>query len=84
MCHVSPVPCNLFLLIFTTKFIKQKNIYNLSEKKFTKWWSYSVEGLLSTGPTPSSSQLTPGQVKLLPAEMALNLAALLISVESVE
>ena len=20
----------------------------------TKWWSYSVEGLLSTGPTPSS------------------------------
>ena len=21
---------------------------------FTKWWSYSVEGLLSTGPTPSS------------------------------
>ena len=21
----------------------------------TKWWSYSVKGLLSTGPTPSSS-----------------------------
>ena len=25
-------------------------------KKLTKWWSWSVEGLLSTGPTPSSFQ----------------------------
>ena len=37
-CHMSRVTCNFFFLL----------------KKFTKWWSYSVEGLLSTGPTPSS------------------------------
>ena len=24
------------------------------KKNSTKWWSWSVEGLLSTGPTPSS------------------------------
>ena len=24
------------------------------KKNLTKWWSWSVEGLLSTGPTPSS------------------------------
>ena len=29
-------------------------IFFLSLKKWTKWWSWSVEGLLSTGPTPSS------------------------------
>ena len=41
------------------------------EEKRTKWWSYSVEGLLSTGPTPSSflfSRLAPrlvtGTVKI--------------------
>ena len=38
-CHLSPVTCNFFLyIIFLLK----------------RWWSSSVEGLLSTGPTPSS------------------------------
>ena len=29
-------------------------IYSKHCQSLTKWWSYSVEGLLSTGPTPSS------------------------------
>ena len=29
-------------------------MYIISLKNLTKWWSYSVEGLLSTGPSPSS------------------------------
>ena len=42
-CHVSHVTCHMshvtfFLLLFF----------------WTKWWSLLVEGLLSTGPTPSS------------------------------
>ena len=45
MCHVSCVTCHVsnvtcIIIIF---FIF-----------FTNWWSLSVEGLLSTGPTPSS------------------------------
>ena len=39
-CHVSGVTCHFFSSIFF----------------WTTWWGYSVEGLLSTGPTPSSLQ----------------------------
>ena len=49
MCHMSRVTCHMsrffsrfFLLFFFFSFFQ------------TKWWSLSVEGLLSTGPTPSS------------------------------
>ena len=41
MCHVSYVMCHVTLNIF--------NIYLF----LTMWWSYLLEGLLSTGPTPS-------------------------------
>ena len=41
-CHVSRVTCHNFFLFFFSFFFR------------TKWWSLSVEGLLSTGPTPSS------------------------------
>ena len=37
-CLMSHVTCHNFVLLFF----------------WTKWWSLSVEGLLSTGPTPSS------------------------------
>ena len=40
-CHVSRVTCNFFSF-FLLLFFR------------TKWWSLLVEGLLSTGPTPSS------------------------------
>ena len=51
-CHVSPVKCNFFcffeiLIIFLFFFFFVKNIW-------TTWWNQSVEGLLSTEPTPSS------------------------------
>ena len=38
-CHVSPVTC-------------QKYIFFYVKKKWTKWWSLLVEGLLSMGPIP--------------------------------
>ena len=43
MCQVSCVRCHvsLFSFFFSSSFL-------------TKWWSLSGEGLLSTGPTPSS------------------------------
>ena len=40
-CHVSRVTCHIYIYIYIFFF-------------FTKWWSLLVEGLLSTGPTPSS------------------------------
>ena len=39
-CHVSHLMCHISGVLFSFF--------------FTKWWSYSVEGLLSTKPTPSS------------------------------
>ena len=53
-CHLSPVTCHLShvkKISFTFFFIKKKYIYIYILKN---WWSWSVEGLLSTGPTPSS------------------------------
>ena len=63
-CHVSRVTCHMSRVtchIFFCFF-------------WTKWWSLSVEGLLSTGPTPSSSRDSalsgvaqmPGQIGWLP------------------
>ena len=45
-CHMSPATCHLSPV--TCQKISQL------QKKFTKWWSQLVKGLLSTGPTPSS------------------------------
>ena len=45
-CHVSHVTCHVSHVIF---FFFLFFLFFL-----TKWWSSSVEGLLSTGPTPSS------------------------------
>ena len=50
MCQVSSVRCQI---------IKKK-------KKMKKWWSSSVEGLLSTGPTPSSFLRYPQESTHLP------------------
>ena len=44
-CQVSGVRCHIFILFI---FLGG-----------TKWWNYSVEGLLSTGPTPSSCRTAP-------------------------
>ena len=52
-CHLSPVTCQKCFYIF---FYYKKNKYISLKKNWTKWWSQSVEGLLSTGPTPSSSR----------------------------
>ena len=52
MCHMSHVTCpNIF-------FTLEKN----PEKKWTKWWSFLVEGLLSTRPTLSSFTNLPGKI----------------------
>ena len=48
-CHVSCVACHVSNVI-----CHFSHIYFFQ----TKWWSLSVEGLLSTGPTPSSSKAT--------------------------
>ena len=61
-CHVSAVTCHLSHVICHLTHVKQfflkhliKKIYiNILFKKWTKWQSQSVEGLLPTGPTPSS------------------------------
>ena len=45
-CHVSGVTCHFFFFFFSSSFF------------FTKWRSLSGEGLLSTGPTPSSLSLS--------------------------
>ena len=42
MSHVSRVTCHMSLFFYSFS--------------LTKWWSFLVEGLLSTGPTPSSFQ----------------------------
>ena len=41
-CHLSPVTCHM------------SHFFLYPPKNWTKWWSQSVEDLLSTGPTPSS------------------------------
>ena len=46
MCHLSPVTCKKNPIIFFFLFLRKKNL--------TKWWSKSMKGLLSTGPTLSS------------------------------
>ena len=54
MCHVSCVTCHMSRVKCHLSHVKKKFTFFLSLKNFTKWWSYSVESLLSTGPTPSS------------------------------
>ena len=50
MCHLSPVTCHFFFTLKKIKWI----LFFMLQRILTKWWSYSVEGLLSTGHTPSS------------------------------
>ena len=61
MCHVSCVTCYLLRVTYQSTFFKpffynkkEEDIFFPSLKNFTKWWSWLMEGLLSTGPTPSS------------------------------
>ena len=44
-CHVSGVACHLSQVTCQVLYVKWRSIYFY----FTKWWSLSVEGLLSTG-----------------------------------
>ena len=59
-CHLSCVTCHLLHVkkIFYIFFIFKKNkrilFLFIFQRILTKWRSYSVEGLLSTGHTPSS------------------------------
>ena len=53
MCHMSPVTCHLSL---EKKYKKIIIIFFFGF--WTNWWSQLVEGLLSTGPMPSSLHLT--------------------------
>ena len=46
MCHMSHVTCHVSHVTC--------HLSQLKKKKWTKWWSLWVEGLLSTGHTPSS------------------------------
>ena len=50
MCHVSHVMCHMSTYFFTLFFYKEKIIFS---KNCIKWWSWLVEGVLSTGHTPS-------------------------------
>ena len=55
MCHLSPVTCQKrFKVFFTFKKFKVYFFLFILQRILTKWGSYSVEGLLSTGHTPSS------------------------------
>ena len=54
MCHLSPVTC---ILSYVKKYIYLKKIFK--KNNWLTWWSQSLEGLLSTGPTPSSFQSCP-------------------------
>ena len=60
MCHLSHVTCHLSHVIFFYYFFfyifsyKKIYIYFILQKNCTILWRWSVEGLLSTGPTPST------------------------------
>ena len=56
-CHVSPVTCKKKKLFFVNIYIYIYIYIFLNKKKWKKWWRYSVEGLLSTGHTPSSLEM---------------------------
>ena len=49
MCHVSRVTCHVSRVTCHVSFFLLLFFFF-----WTKWWSLLVEGLLSTGPTPSS------------------------------
>ena len=53
MCHVSHVTCHMSHVICHMSRVTC-HVSHVLIFFFTKWWSLSVEGLLSTGPTPSS------------------------------
>ena len=58
MCHMACVTCHMsHVQIFFLHYKKKKSL-----KKWTKWGSLSVEGLLSTRPTPSSFTKLPGKI----------------------
>ena len=51
-CHMSHVACHMSHVTSHMSYVKEF-------KKWTKWWSLLVEGLLSTGPTSSSFYCPP-------------------------
>ena len=64
-CHVSRVICQKYFFFTFSLYKKIKKNLILHHKKYCKkWWSYSVEGLLSTGPTPSSLALGSPKTKV--------------------
>ena len=59
MCHVSHVTCRMPCVTYHVSHVTchMSNVTceeKKEDKNVIKWWSQSVEGLLSTGPTPSS------------------------------
>ena len=50
-CHLSCVRCHMSCVTCHVSHVTCNIFFYFF---FTKWWSLSVEGLLSTGPTPSS------------------------------
>ena len=50
-CHASCVTCHMSHVMCHVSHVKYHNYYYFF---VTKWWSLSVEGVLSTGPTRSS------------------------------
>ena len=57
-CHMSYVTCHMSRVTCHVSYVKKKKLKNV-----IKWWSLSVEGLLSTGPTPSSLVLKMRYIK---------------------
>ena len=51
MCHLSRVTCHMSHVIFLYYYLTNNTKKNTLSffKKWIKWWSWSVEGLLSTG-----------------------------------
>ena len=80
MCHVSGVRFHLWSVKCHLSHVK---IFFFTLKKYwfffghkqnlTKWWSWSVEGLLSTGPNPSSFfSISNNQGNLKPKMLNIN------------
>ena len=63
-CHVSRVTCHVS---HVTCYMSRVtcHVSHVTFFFFIKWWSLSVEGLLSTGPTPSSLYLLTKVYKII-------------------
>ena len=65
-CHVSNVMCQLSCITYQVSGVRchVSHVTFFSSTFLTKCWSLLVEGLLSTGPTPSSFKKIPEQTCL--------------------